>query len=101
MVVIVTSTMFVVNVFVLVPLLFMMMVMNPSSMPHFIVLVMAAGIGARFGLERRLDVQHRCAQLAHHFFQNVVLRDAQESLAHLDGHVPVAEVIGDLCEGLG
>jgi hypothetical protein len=77
-----------------------MMVMNFSSMTHFVVLV-AAGIGARLRLEGHLDVRNPGAQLLHHLLEHVVLGDAQEAFPHLHRHVAVAEVVGDFRECLG
>ena len=94
MVVMIVSTVFVVDVIVIV--FFMVMVMNFSSMAHLIVLMMAARIGAGLRLERRLDVRHLRPKLLHHLLENVILRDAQKSLAYLDGHVPVPKVVGHL-----
>lgn len=90
--VVIMSTVFVVNVI----MFFMMMVMNFSSMTHFIVLVVAARVGAGLRLERRLNVRNLRTKLLHHLLENMILRDAQESLAHLDGHVPVPKVVGHL-----
>ena len=78
-----------------------MVIVDLAAVPHLVVLMAAACIGARLGLEGRLDVGDLCAQLAHHLLENVVLRDAQEAFAHLDRHVAVAEVIGDFCKCLG
>src|SRR3954462_146947 len=73
--------------------------MNLSTMSHFIVLMLvAACIGARLGLERRLDVRDLRAQLAPHLFQHMILGDAQEACADLYRHMAIAEVIGSLGE---
>ena len=96
MMVVVMSTVLVVNMI----LLFMMMVMNLSAMPHLIVLMVSARVGAGLGLEGRLDVGDFRAEFLHHFLENVIFRDAQESVAYLHRHVPVSEVVGDLCKGL-
>ena len=78
-----------------------MMIMNFSAMPHFIVLMMSTCVGARLGLEGRLDMRHLRAQLDEHLFKDMILGDAQEVLAHLHRHVAVAEVVGDFSERLG
>ena len=82
-------------------LMVVMMVMNFSAMSHFIVLMMSARVGACLGLEGRFDVRHLRAQLAHHFLEDMVFRDAQEAFTHLHRHVAVAEVVGDFSERLG
>ena len=74
----------------------MAVVMNFSSMPHLVMLVVSARVCARLRLERRLDVRHSGAQLADHFLEDMVLRDAQEIAADLDRHVAIAEVVRDL-----
>ena len=96
MAVMIMSAVLIVDMFVFL----MMMVMDLSAVPHLIVLVVAARVSARLGLERRLDVGHLRAELLHHLLEHVIFRDAQESIPHLNGHVPVAEVVGDFCEGL-
>ncbi len=90
----VMPTMFVVNMIVF----FMMMVMNLSAMPNFVVRVVAAGVGTRLGLEGRLDVGDVRAQLADHLLEDVVVRDPQKLLVHLHRHVAVSEVVRDSCK---
>src|SRR4051812_25790087 len=68
-----------------------------STVTHFIVLVLvAARIGARLRLERRLDMRNRRAELAQHLLQHMVLPDAQVGLSHLNRYVAVSKVVGHL-----
>ena len=79
----------------------LMVVVDLPAVPHLVVLVVPARVGAGFGFERRLDLAHLGTQLLHHLREHVVRGDAQEILAHLHRHVPVAEVIGHLRELCG
>jgi hypothetical protein len=57
------------------------------------VMTMAVCVRTRFRLERRVDLRHSRAQAAQHLRKNVIGSDAQIPVSHLDGNVPVAEVI--------
>jgi len=76
----------------------MMMIMNFSAMSHFVVLMVAARVGAGLGLEGRLDVRDVRAQLADHLLEDVVFRDTQKAFVHLHRHVAIAEVVRDFCD---
>src|SRR5262245_36553942 len=62
------------------------------AMPHLAVL-MAAAVGARLGLDRRLGVRDFRAQPLQHFFQHAIDRDSQVAGADLDGYMAIAKVI--------
>ena len=53
----------------------MVVIVDLPAVAHLVVLV----IGAAFRLERRFDVRHARAELAHHFLEYMVLGDAQEA----------------------
>ena len=55
----------------------------------------AAGIGAAFGIERRLDLDHARSQSLHHCLDDMVASDAQAFTDDLRRQMPVAEVPGD------
>jgi hypothetical protein len=46
-----------------------------------------------FRLESSLDRGHACAESDEHLFQNMIGSKTQIAIPHLDGNVPVAEVI--------
>jgi hypothetical protein len=52
----------------------------------------AAGIGAAFGIERRLDFDHACAQALHHRLDDVIAPDPQAPGHDLGRQMPVAEM---------
>ena len=52
----------------------------------------AAGIGARLGVERRLHLPHMRAQAAHHVGDHVVGADADVVAKQLHRQVPVAQM---------
>jgi len=68
--------------------------MNLRRMPVGVMVMSACVIRPSLGLEGHGDAGYRRAEAAQHFLQDMVLRDSQESLADLDGHVAVAEMIG-------
>ena len=53
------------------------------------------GIGAAFGIERRLDLDHAGAQTRHHRLDDVVAADAQRLRHDLRRQMAVAEMPGD------
>ena len=55
----------------------------------------AAGIGATFGIERRLDLDDKRAQTLHHRLDDVITADAQALGHDLRRQMPVAEMPGD------
>src|ERR1700740_3409730 len=54
-----------------------------------------AGIGAAFGIERRLDLDNARAQALHHRFDHVIPADAQALRHDLGRQMTVAEMPGD------
>ena len=56
---------------------------------------MAAGIGAAFGIERRLDLDDARAQPLHHRLDDVIAADAQALRHDLRRQMAVAEMPGD------
>jgi hypothetical protein len=54
-----------------------------------------AGIGAAFGIEWRLDLDHARAQASDHRFDNVIAPDAQALRHDLRRQMPVAEMPGN------
>jgi len=62
---------------------------------RFALMHVAAAIRAGFGFERRIDRYHYASQALDHLPQDVVIGDAQPSLADLKGHMPVAEMVGN------
>ena len=54
-----------------------------------------AGIGAAFGIERRLDLDHPRAQPAHHRLDYMISPDAQALGHDLGRQMAVAEMPGD------
>ena len=57
--------------------------------------VTAAGIGAAFGIERRLDLDHARAEPLHHRLDDVIAPDPQALGHDLRRQVAVAEMPGD------
>src|SRR5690606_31760202 len=57
-------------------------------------MVVAAAVGTGFRLERRLDRFDAGAELLEHRAQNIVVGQAQPTVAQLQGNVAVAQVIG-------
>jgi len=57
-------------------------------------IVAGADIGAAFGIERRLDLDHAGAESLHHLLDDVIAPDPQMLARDLDRQVPVAEVPG-------
>src|SRR5438876_8030501 len=55
----------------------------------------SAGIGATFGIERRLDLDDARSQSLHHRLDDVIAADAQAFTDDLRRQMPVAEVPGD------
>jgi len=66
-----------------------------------VVVAMAAAIRAGLRLKGRADRLRRRAQPFEHVLEHMVGRDAQESLADLHRHMPVAKVISGAREILG
>jgi len=56
---------------------------------------MRGGIGAAFGIERRLDLDDTGAQPFHHVLDDVIATDAQAAARDLRRQMPVAEMPGD------
>ena len=56
---------------------------------------MRGGIGAAFGIERRLDLDDAGAQPFHHVLDDVIAADAQVAARDLRRQMPVAEMPGD------
>ena len=57
--------------------------------------VTAAGIGAAFGIERRLDLDHAGAEPLHHRLDDVIAPDPQALGHDLRRQMAVAEMPGD------
>src|SRR5713101_3022371 len=57
--------------------------------------VTAAGIGAAFGIERRLDLDHARAEPLHHRLDDVIAPDPQTLGHDLRRQMAVAEMPGD------
>jgi hypothetical protein len=57
--------------------------------------VAAVGIGAAFGIERRLDLDDARAQSLHHGFDDMVAPNPQALAGDLGRQMPVAEMPGD------
>src|SRR5262249_47957905 len=79
---------------VVIMIVVMVMVVDLAAVTHLVVLMVAARVGPRFRLERRLDVRHARAELEEHFLQHVIFRDAQKVHAYLDRNMAIAEVVG-------
>ena len=58
-------------------------------------------VGTALGIEGRLNVAHRATEAFQHFGQHMVGLEAQETLAELHRHVPVAEVVSRTAEQQG
>src|SRR4051812_8334482 len=56
---------------------------------------MAVGIGAAFGIERRLDLDHARTKSSHHRLNDVITPDAQALRRDLRRQMAVAEMPGD------
>ena len=56
------------------------------------------GIGAAFGIERRLDLDHPRAQAFHHRLNDVIATDAQALRRNLRRQMPIAEMPGEANE---
>jgi len=56
--------------------------------------MVTAAIGAVLGLKRRFNGFGAGAQLLQHGLEHVVIEQAQPAIAHLQGNVAVAQVIG-------
>ena len=54
-----------------------------------------AGIGAAFGIERRFDLDHACAEPLHHGLDDMIAPDAQGLGHDLRRQMAVAEMPGD------
>ncbi|KZD22791.1 hypothetical protein A4A58_28020 [Tardiphaga robiniae] len=81
--------MIVVTVSVIVMSMIMMTVMPMSGR------LMRCGIGAAFGIERRLDLDHARAQTLDHFLDHMVAADAQPLGHDLRRQMAVAEMPGE------
>jgi hypothetical protein len=57
--------------------------------------VAAAGIGAAFGIERRIDLDHAGAEPLHHRLDDVIAPDPQALGHDLRRQMAVAEMPGD------
>jgi len=57
--------------------------------------VAAAGIGTAFGVERRFDLDHACAEPSHHGFDDVIAPDTQSPRRDLRRQMTVAQMPGD------
>jgi hypothetical protein len=73
---------------VVMPMIMMRMVIVPMRMT-------GVGIGAAFGIERRLDLDHPCAEPLHHRLDDVIPADAQALGHDLRRQMPVAEMPRD------
>ena len=71
-----------------------MIVRGVIGMACLRVAMAAAGIGAAFGIERRLDLDHARSQSLHHCLDDMVAADAQAFTDDLRRQMPVAEVPG-------
>ena len=56
---------------------------------------MGGRIGAAFGIERRLDLDHARTESLHHFLDDVIAPDAQAAGHDLGRQMAIAEVPGD------
>ena len=54
--------------------------------------VTAAGIGSAFGIERRFDLDHFCAQPLHHLLDDMIAADAKSLAGDLRRQMPIAEM---------
>jgi hypothetical protein len=57
-----------------------------------------AGIGTRFGVERRLDSRDRCSEVCDHLLQYMIAADADSIGKNLRGHMTIADVPSDARE---
>ena len=66
-------------------------------------MMMAAAVGAVFRLKRSFDGLGLGAELFEHGLEHVVVEQAQPAVAHLQGHMAIAQVIGGTgqFEGIG
>lgn len=55
-------------------------------------------VGATFGIEGRLDLADRATEAEQHFGQHMIRLEAQEVLAKLHRHMPIAEMVGGTAE---
>jgi len=62
--------------------------------PGMTIHVRVRAISAPFRVERRLDLADRTPQADEHFGEHVIRLEAQETLAKLYRHVPVAKMVG-------
>ena len=81
----------------------MIMVMIVAMMRVVVMAVLVCmsggdGVGAAFGIEWRLDLDHAAAEAAHHLLDHMIAADAQPLCHHLHRQVAVAEVPGDAHE---
>jgi hypothetical protein len=70
-------------------------VMTVPVMIMLVGTVTTAGIGATFGIERRLDFDDARAETLHHRLDDVIAADPQTFADDLGRQVPVAEMPGD------
>ena len=77
-VVVMIAVMMVIMVMIMMGMIMRGMVMAGVGMNRaFRMGMAAAGIGAAFGIERRLDLDHPRAETFHHFLDDVIAPDAQ------------------------
>src|SRR5258708_37194910 len=63
---------------------------------HFAAVRVVVAIRAALRFERRNQRVYLQAQTDHHFRENVIRQEAQPIRHQLDGHMPIAEMVGGL-----
>ena len=83
------------NMIVMIVLVGRMIVMGVVVMPMIVMTIPAAGIGAAFRIERRVDGDDARAEALHHLLDHMIAPDAQALADDLCRQVPIAEMPGD------
>jgi hypothetical protein len=96
MVIVITGVMVITGVVVIRVIMVVIMIMRRVPVRGRLARMdVAAGIGAAFGIERRLDLDDARTQPRHHRLDDVIAPDPQALWHDLRGQMPVAEMPGD------